>query len=206
MPARSSRSAGRASSTPSGPPCTDWPCSPARDPCVASPLPPGTASPSSPSPSSARAWPDRPGSVAKLRDQPVVIRYLLLVGRTDAKQRTADRVSDTMAPRPGGEDVVEAPVGVQADRGQGIAIGPGVAGRAVSCHLPAVVEHQPGARGGGTAGEHPDLIGIGPGVEIAADDDEIALRSHVGDEGRQLPHLGLADAAAIERVAQYHRE
>src|SRR6266487_6336838 len=163
---------------------------------------------SSPSPSSARAWPNHRdlNSVAKLRDQPVVIGYLVLVGRADAEQRAADRVSDTMAPRPGGEDVVEAPVGVQADRGQGIAVGPGVAGRAVSRHLPAVVEQQPGTRGGGTAGEHPDLVGIGPGVEIAADDDEIALRSDLADQGRQLSHLGLADAAAIERVTEHHRE
>src|SRR6266487_1328490 len=163
---------------------------------------------SSPSPSSARAWPNHRdlNSVAKLRDQSVVVGYLVLVGRADAEQRAADRVSDTMAPRPGGEDVVEAPVGVQADRGQGIAVGPGVAGRAVSRHLPAVVEQQPGTRGGGTAGEHPDLVGIGPGVEVTADADEIAPRSHVGNEGRQLSHLGLADAAAIERVAEHHRE
>src|SRR5439155_19490789 len=207
-PACSSRSAATASSTPSGPRCTAWPCSPARDPCATSPRPLGSASPSSPSPSSARAWPDHrdPNSVAKLRDQPVVVGYLVLVGRADAEQRAADRVSDTMAPRPGGEDVVEAPVGVQADRGQGIAVGPGVAGRAVSRHLPAVIEHQPGTRGGGTAGEHPDLVGIGPGVEIAADDDEIALRSDLADQGRQLSHLGLADAAAIERVTEHHRE
>src|SRR5207245_9096452 len=118
-PAPSSRS-------PSDPQCTDWPISPAMDPCATSPRPLVSASPISPSPSSARAWADHrdPNSVAKLRDQPVVVGYLVLVGRADAEQRAADRVSDTVAPRPGGEDVVEAPVGVQADRGQGIAVGP----------------------------------------------------------------------------------
>ena len=53
-------SAATASSTPSGPRCTGWPCSPGKAPCATSPMPPGTASRSSPSPSSARAWPDQP--------------------------------------------------------------------------------------------------------------------------------------------------
>ena len=68
------------------------------------------------------------GSVAKVRDQPVVIGYLVLARCADTEQRTVDRVSHTMAPRPGGKDVIEAPVRVQADGGEGIAVGPGVAG------------------------------------------------------------------------------
>src|SRR4029079_15341661 len=59
---------------------------------------------------------------------------------------------------------------------------------------------------GETGGEHYDLIGIGPGVEVTADDDEIALRSDVADKGRQLFDLGLTDAAAIERVVEHHGE
>src|SRR4029077_13466877 len=106
---------------PSGPRCTDWPCSPARDPCATSPRPLGSAWPSSPSPSSARAWPDHRdrNSVAKLSDQPVVVGYLVLVGRADAEQRAADRVSDTMAPRPGREEVGEGAGGGTGGGGRG---------------------------------------------------------------------------------------
>ena len=79
-----------------------------------------------------RRWPanlgDRAGSVAKVRDQPVVVGYLVLAGCADTEQRTVDRVSHAMAPWPGGKDVVEAPVRVQADDSEGIAVGPGIAG------------------------------------------------------------------------------
>jgi hypothetical protein len=97
-------------------------------------------------------------SVAKVRDQAVVVGYLVLARSANAEQRTVDRMSHAMALRPGGEDVVEAPVWVQADGGEGITVRPGIAGRAVSGHLPVVVEHQAGTGTGGTAGEHPDLV------------------------------------------------
>src|SRR6516164_1310572 len=90
---------------------------------------------------------DRAGSIAKVRDQAVVVGYLVLTRRADAQQRTADRMSHAMTPRPGGKDVVEAPVRVQADGGEGVAVGPGVAGRTVAGHFPAVIEHQAGTGG-----------------------------------------------------------
>jgi AcrR family transcriptional regulator len=46
---------------PSGPRCTGWPCSPGKGRCAMSPMPPGAAWTSSPSPSSARPWPDQAG-------------------------------------------------------------------------------------------------------------------------------------------------
>src|SRR6201987_573170 len=101
---------------------------------------------------------DRDGLVAKVRDQTVVVGYLVLSRCADAEQRAADRMSHAMTPRPGGKDVVEAPGRVQADGGEGIAVGPGVAGRAVAGHFPAVIEHQAGTGGGGAACEHPDLV------------------------------------------------
>src|SRR6185312_13545057 len=109
-------------------------------------------------------------------------------------------MSDATAPRPGREDVVEAPVRIQPDGGERIAVGPGVAGRAVSGQFPAVVEHQARAGGSGTTCEHPDLVRIRPGVEVSADDNQVTTRGNFVDEIRQLLHLALADSAAIERI------
>src|SRR5215469_3110577 len=55
-PACSTGSAATASSTPSGPRCTGWPCSPGKARCASSPTPPAVTSRSSPPPSSARPW------------------------------------------------------------------------------------------------------------------------------------------------------
>src|ERR1700724_1974964 len=81
-----------------------------------------------------------------------------------------------------------------------------MARRAVPGHFPAVIEHHAGSGGSGPAGEHPDLVGVGTCVEVAADDNRIAARSDLPHELDQLTHLALADSTGVQRVVKHHRK
>src|SRR5215469_1843632 len=126
-----------------------------------------------------------------------MVRYLILIRRRGAEQRGVDRMSDPAAPWPGGEDVVKAPVRIEADSRKRIAVGPCVAGRAVPGEFPAVIEDSARTGHCRASGKHSDLVGIRTCIEVTADDDRIARGTDLLNEVNQLFHLSLANRACV---------
>src|SRR4029450_628520 len=88
------------------------------------------------------------------------------------------------------EQVVDAAIGLEILPRPWIGVHPRVALSAVTRRFPGVVERQPRDRHGGATREHPDLLGVRYGVEVAGEDRRHALvgwrRDEAGDRGHLL--------------------
>ena len=81
-----------------------------------------------------------------------------------------------------------------------------MAGSPVARDLPGVVEDQAGHHRGGPASEHAELVGVRPGIEIAAYDGEVTAPGPFLDEPGQLTHLRLPHRAPVQRVVEHDHE
>src|ERR1700730_10522863 len=144
--------------------------------------------------------------IAQVRQYPVVVGELRLIGREDSESLATDRVADAAAPRPGRQHVIEAPVGVQRDRGERVLVAPGVAGRSVARDLPGVIEDQAGHDRRSLSGAPAQLAAAGPAVEAPAHDDRVAAVRPLLDDPGQLADLRLPHRAGVQRVVQHHHQ
>src|SRR4029450_8876178 len=84
-------------------------------------------------------------------------------------------VATPAAPREADEQVVDAAIGLENLPRPWIGVHPRVALSAVTRRFPGVMERQPRDRPGGATREHPDLLGVRYGVEVAGEDRRHAL-------------------------------
>ena len=145
----------------------------------------------------------RKRSVTQVSHDSIVVGKLHLIRRAHSEERTVKRMTRSVQSGPSGEYVVESTVGIEAHRSKRVAIRPGVARRRVARHLPGVVEDQVRYRGGTTTCEHPDLVRIGPCIEVAAHEGRVGSTGHLGHEPCQLPCLRLASRARPEGVVEH---
>ena len=71
--------------------------------------------------------------------------------------------------------------------------------------LPGVVEGQAGDGCGGAAGEHADLVAVGVGVEVTADDERRSRVLSLMNVGEQFAHRELAGLALVEPPGVHHQ-
>src|SRR4029450_13451257 len=116
------------------------------------------------------------------------------IDRLDRRDARVHDVTGAARLAPPDEDVIDASVRLEVASGEGIVIRPGEPGP-VAGPVPRVHENETGGRGGGAAGEHADLVGVGFGVEVAADDRWVRATRRLPHEPGQRPALRPHDDA-----------
>src|SRR5262245_9233006 len=131
-----------------------------------------------------------------------------IVDGTVSDQESLHRVAERRGPRPRHHDVVETALRPDAVCQMRIPAHPGVAG--IVAHLrPAVVEHEPGHRDGAAPGDKTNLVTVGNGVQVAAEQNGWGAGTLRPKSGRQSDYgsdLLLPHARFVEAIGKMSRD